>query len=124
MPSRPLSFERQVLIGLEASPYRMLAIEHLGEEEIVTELLVEATEWPKRTKREIQRHGPGTPQIRTDLISIALGSTLEQLRKHLAKDGGKDHYLYGERARLLRLAGERAGGVDEALVAQHEWPEA
>ena len=57
-----------------------------------------------------------------DLISIVLGETLRLGRDQVAKDHGQDYYLYGERARLLRLAGEQAGGVDEALVATHEWP--
>lgn len=121
MPSLPLTFQRQALIGLQASPYRLLAIEKVDEEAIITELLNEATEWPKRTKREVQRYGRGTPTLRTDLISIALGWTLRQLREETAK-WGADHYFYGERARLLRLAGERAGGVDKSLVREHEWP--
>lgn len=122
MPSRPLSFEQQALIGLQASPYRLLTIEKADEKTIIAELLDEATEWPKRTKREVQRYGRGTPILRTDLISIALGWTLRQLREETAK-WGADHYLYGERARLLRLVGERAGGVDESLVRDNEWPD-
>lgn len=66
--------------------------------------------------------GRGTPKVRTDLISVALGWTLRQLREETAK-WGADHYLYGERARLLRLVGERAGGIDESLVHAHEWPD-
>ena len=122
MPSRPLSFDQQALIGLQTSPHRLLTIEKADEEAIIAELLDEATEWPKRTKREVQRYGRVTPTIRTDLISVALGWTLRQLREETAK-WGADHYLYGEGARLLRLVGERAGGIDESLVHAHEWPE-
>lgn len=122
MPSRPLSFETQALISLEATPFRMLTSENANGDNIVAELLAVATEWPKRTKLELQRRGRGTPKLRPDLVAIALGRTLWQLREHLAKDGGKDLYLYGERARLLRLVGEAAGGLDEALVEQYEWP--
>ena len=114
----PLSFEVRTLIGLEASPYRMLAIENLSEDQIVDELLAIASEWPKRTKLEVRRYGQGTPKLRADLISIALGKTLKTLREHLVTDGGRDLYFFTERARLLRLAGERAGGVDEDLVAR------
>lgn len=121
MPSRPLSFEKQALIGLEASPGRMLE-EKLDEEAIIAELLDEASEWPKRTKREIQRYGRGTPKLRTDLISIALGRTLRRLREETA-EWGADMHRYSDRARLLRLTGERAGGVDESVVRAHEWPE-
>lgn len=122
MPSRPLSFERQALIGLEATPYRLLAIEKADEDTIIAELLSLATEWPKRTKGQVRQRGPGTPTVRADLIAIALGWTLRQLREATANDGA-DLYMYGERARVLRLAGDRAGGVDEALVREYEWPD-
>ncbi len=121
MPSRPLSFDKQALIGLEASPSRLLA-EKADDETIITELLDIARERPKRTKREVQRYGRGTPRLRTDLISIALGWTLRQYREETAQ-WGSDLHLYGERARLLRLTGERAGGIDESLVHEHEWPD-
>lgn len=117
MPSRPLSFEQQALIGLEASPYRLLAIEMANEEAIIADLLSIATQWPKRTHHQLRRYGPGTPILRADLISIALGWTLRQRREAMAGSGA-DLHLYGERARLLQIAGERAGGVDERLVSE------
>lgn len=58
MPSRPLSFDQQALIGLQASPHRLLTIEKADEEAIIAELLDEATEWPKRTKREVMGAAP------------------------------------------------------------------
>ena len=68
MPRRPLSFEQLALIGLQASPYRLLATERIDEEAIIAELLDEASEWPKRTKREVRRYGRGTPKLRADLM--------------------------------------------------------
>jgi hypothetical protein len=119
VPSRRLTFDQQALISLEASPYRMLAIEKASEDEILAELLTAATQWPKRTKIELRRYGPGTPTLRVDLISIALGRTLRLGREAMSRDGA-DLYYFAERARLLRLTGERAGGIDEELVRAHE----
>jgi hypothetical protein len=118
-----LSFEKSALIGLEATPHRMLAFEKSPEGQIIQELLEEASEYPERSKRELAIYGRGKPVLRVDLISIALGRTLRHLREHQESNPGQpDYHLYGERARLLRIAAEKAGGVVEELVAEHEWP--
>lgn len=122
MPSRRLTFDQQALIALEAMPYRMLTIEKIPEDEIIAELLAAATEWPKRTKTELRRRGPGTPTLRADLISIALGRTLRQGREAVSRDGS-DLYHFTKRARLLRRTADLAGGADEDLVRTHEWPQ-
>lgn len=122
MPSRRLTFETTALIALEATPYRMLAIERATDDEIVAELLAIASQWPKRTRAELVGRGPGRPTLRTDLICIALGKTLRQRRAAVERDGA-DLYHFADRARLLRVAAERLAGIDEELVRSQEWPD-
>lgn len=119
--ARALSFEQTTLIGLEAVPQRLLR-NHATDEQIVTELLHIASQFPKRSKRQLERHGAGTPVVRLDLIAIAVGQQLRAHRLYIRRHGHPDHYQHDEVARLLRLAGAAAGGLDEALVTAHEWP--
>lgn len=78
MARAPLSFDQAALIGLEAVPHRLMR-EQASDDQIVTELLSIASQFPKRTTRQLEQRGRGTPTIRRDLIAIAVG---RQLRAH------------------------------------------
>jgi hypothetical protein len=121
MARAPLSFERAALIGLEAVPQRLLR-SHATDEQIITELLHIASQFPKRSKRQLELHGPGTPTVRLDLIAIAIGRQLRAHRLYVRRHGQPDYYRHDEVARLLRLAGEAGGGLDEGLIRAYEWP--
>jgi hypothetical protein len=104
MVRAPLSFDQAALVGLEAVPHRLLR-EQASDDQIVTELLHVASQFPKRTKHQLELRGRGTPTIRRDLIAIAVGRQLRQHRLYVRRYGEPDHERHEEVARMLRRVG-------------------
>lgn len=123
MSRRSLTFDELALISLGASPSRLLGIEGKTVEEAIQELLQDVTQYPKRTKHQVNRYGPGQPTIRKDLVAIALGDARRHKREAEGTTWGvKDGTLTA--IRVLEAMGEHLGGLDEELIAAHEWPPA
>lgn len=116
-----MTFGDYLSVSLNASPHRLLLVEGKSVEEAAHELHAELLEFPKRTKAQIRRYGPGQPKVRSDVLAIELGKKRLALREELDL-WGRDVRDIGRQVQVLERLAELAGGLDEDLVAAHEWP--